>query len=96
MLDSKKEIVVLDAELIAHIKSKMADKIVISRYYKTLFYGLKLDHPMKVALVHPLFFILRRILFVAALAYFVTQPMFAVLVFLSTTFVMLIFGVHER
>lgn len=32
-------------------------------WHSTLFYGLKLNHPHNVAIVHPLSFVLRRVLF---------------------------------
>lgn len=32
-------------------------------WYKTLFYGLKRNHPLNASIVHPLLFLLRRILY---------------------------------
>ena len=48
--------------------------------YRTLFYGLKRNHPHNVAIVHPIVFILRRILFAV------------IIVFLATNFLSVLFG----
>lgn len=38
-------------------------------YYKTLFLGLKLNHPHNVAIIHPILFILRRIFYSACIVF---------------------------
>ena len=37
--------------------------MTLKYFYKTLFYGLKKNHPHNVAIVHPLLFLLRRIIY---------------------------------
>ena len=39
------------------------EQVQISLWYQTLFYGLKVNHPHNVAVVHPLSFLLRRIVY---------------------------------
>ena len=79
------EEIVLDAELLAKIKSRLADKIELSSRYKTLFFGLKLDHPRNVAIWHPVLFLMRRAAFFALAILLWEQPLFAVLGFLCLT-----------
>ena len=62
--------IIIDSALIARIKTKLESEIVLSPRYRTIFSGLKMNHPRNVALVHPVAFLLRRILFVASLMYF--------------------------
>ena len=45
----------------------LADSVAISPHFQTLFNGLKLNHPENVAMVHPLFFMLRRVLYAAVI-----------------------------
>ena len=88
--------IVLDAALIARIKSKLEGTIVVSDRYSTFFTGLKRNHPRNVAVVNPLFFMLRRIIFVISVIYFIDQPIFSVITFLCLTLAMLAYGIHER
>jgi len=46
--------IVLDGVLLAKLLSKLEDKVTVSRHYRTLFNGFKLNTPRKVAIVHPL------------------------------------------
>ena len=39
--------------------------------YKTLFYGLRRNHPHNVAVLHPLLFCLRRVLYAVAVIFLV-------------------------
>ena len=90
------ESIMQDYRLIAKLKAKLGSQIELSSRYKTLFYGLKRNHPRNVALVHPFAFLLRRIIFVTSLLYFFQQPVFSVLLFMSLTLSMLVYSVHEK
>ena len=51
---------------IKHEASKrvqIAEQVQPTAWHSTLFYGLKLNHPHNIALVQPLSFVLRRVLF---------------------------------
>ena len=41
----------------------MRERVVVPAWYSTIFYGLKRNHPLNASVVHPLLFLLRRILF---------------------------------
>lgn len=88
--------IVLDGVLLAKLLSKLEDKVTVSRHYRTLFNGLKLNTPRKVAIVHPLQYLVRRLIFVATAIYFVSMPVFSMLAFMSLTLVMLAQSLHEK
>ena len=67
-----------------------------SHAYKTLFYGLKKNHPHNMAIVHPLAFVLRRVLYAAVVLFFVEEAaFFGALLLLMTCFVMMVFVALE-
>ena len=47
--------------------------------FKTLYYGLKMNHPHRVALVHPILFLLRRIMFAVIIVFMVNLMVYNVL-----------------
>lgn len=64
--------IILDDALLAKIKSRLASKTSVAPSYATLFVGLKRNHPRKVAIVNPLLYMIRRIIFVATAISFVS------------------------
>ena len=86
----------LDEALLAKIKSRLSDDIVVASSYATLFSGLKKNHPRKVAIVNPLVYMIRRVLFTATVIYFVSQPLFTLLAFLGISLVVLAYSCHEK
>jgi len=60
--------------------------------FKTLYYGLKMNHPHYVALVHPVVFLLRRILFATIIVFmvnFMVYNILGVFLLMLTCFLML-------
>lgn len=88
--------IILDDVLLAKLLSKLEDKVTVSRHYRTLFNGLKQNHPRKVAIVHPILYLVRRLIFVATAIYFVQMPLFSMLAFMSLTLVILAQSLHEK
>ena len=77
----------------------MEAKIRISTHLIGAFYGLKLNHPRAVAITHPLFFLLRRVSIIIAIALFVKQEyrlLSGLTTFIMTTLISLIFTAHEQ
>ena len=65
---------------------------------KTLYTGLKMNHPRHVALVHPLAFLLRRILFAVIIVFMVNlmvHCIFGVFLLMLTCLFMLGYVLHE-
>ena len=69
---------------------RLSDQVILRQSYKTLFYGLKKNHPHNVAIVHPLSFLLRRILY-AIIIIFTTEEnsFFGALILLLTSLFMM-------
>ena len=66
--------------------------VTLNARYRTLFYGLKLNHAHMATVTHPLFYLVRRIIFSALLIYglqrpFLTINMLALVSILSAAFV---------
>lgn len=53
------------------MRNFLADSVQSSRAYSTLFYGLKKNQPHNMAVLHPLVFVLRRVLYAAVILFFV-------------------------
>lgn len=64
--------------------------------YKTLFYGLKLNHPRNVALVHPLMFTMRRVIYALVIVFLADTPLIGVWLVMLSTMIMLSFAVTEH
>ena len=47
----------------AAIRLRLEGQVKVSLWYKTLFSGLTHNHPHNIAVVHPLAFVLRRVLY---------------------------------
>jgi len=73
-----------------------AELIPKTQRVKTLHYGLKLNHPRNVALVHPLLYTLRRVVYALAIVFLAGYPLFGVWIVLSCTLVMIAFGLLEH
>ena len=63
--------------------------------YKTLYYGLKLNHPRNVAIIHPLMFTIRRIVYALSIVLLAKYPLFGVWILLGGTILMIAFAVTE-
>ena len=76
------------------MRIKLAESVQVSNYYRTLFYGLKLNHEHNVAVVHPLAFVLRRILYAFVIVYMVGEMVIlGALLMLMSCLAMLVFVV---
>ena len=58
----------------AKIRLLLESEVKIQHCYKTLYEGLKLNHPRNVAVIHPLFFLIRRILFACLIVFMPNIP----------------------
>ena len=72
-----------------------ADLIEKPTRYKTLYYGLKLNHVRNVAIVHPLMFTLRRVLYALTIVLMPNWPLIGTWILLIGTLVMLGYALVE-
>ena len=80
----------------AKISVEMAIAVVELARYKTLYYGLKRNHPRNVAIVHPLMYMMRRIIFAFMIVYMDKVELWNVLIFLTCTLAMLAYALVEH
>ena len=80
----------------AHVKLVLEGQVISNPRYKTVFEGLKKNHAHNVALVHPLAFLLRRIVFSAIIVFMYSMPYAASLILLLLTMAMLAYVITEQ
>ena len=85
----------LSPELIAKIKSKLDSQTKVSPHYSTLFRGLKVNHPRKVGIVHPLAFFAFRITFLILAITLVSTALYQALLIMVLAICTLAFSLHD-
>ena len=80
----------------AKISVEMAEAVAEPARYKTLYYGLKQNHPRNVAVVHPLMYMARRIIFAFMIVFMDKVEFWNVLLFIACTFTMLAYALAEH
>jgi len=80
----------------AQIRLKLESVSKPSERYRTLFYGLKRNHPHSAAVMHPLMFLLRRIVYSAIVIYFVGLPCIAVYILCAVCLGMIAYVIVEK
>lgn len=71
------------------------DLVEVPPRYKTLYLGLKLNHPRNVAVVHPIMFLFRRIFYALSIVMLASVPLLSSFVFMLGTLGMLIYALSE-
>ena len=61
----------------------------------TLYYGLRLNHPRNVALIHPIMFVVRRIVYALSIVLLENYTLYGVWILMLGTLLMLTFAVTE-
>ena len=80
----------------ARIRIKLESLVRPSKRYRTLFYGLKRNHPHSAALVHPLVFLLRRIVYSSIVLFMIQLPLMGAYMLALICLGMLAFIIVER
>ena len=79
----------------AHIRVKFADRMQTPQQYRTLFYGLKHNHERNVAIIHPLMFLLRRIIYALVIVFLDEVMYYGVFIVMLSCLAMLAFACTE-
>ena len=66
------------------------------RRFKTLYLGLKLNHPRNVAIMHPLMFTIRRIIYAITIVWLPSIRLYGIWILLFSTLVMLCYALTEK
>ena len=80
----------------ARLRIRLESLVRPSKRYRTLFYGLKRNHPHSAALVHPLVFLLRRIVYSSIVLFMTQLPMLGAYLLALICLAMLAFIIVER
>ena len=80
----------------AKISVEIALTVKEPAHYKTLFYGLKRNHPRNVAVVHPLMYMARRIIFAFMIVFMDKVELWNVVLFIACTLTMLAYALSEN
>ena len=94
---SEEDIVAMNkwAKREAHIRVKFADRMKTPQQYRTLFFGLKHNHERNVAIIHPLMFLLRRIIYALVIVFMDEVMYYGVFVVMLSCLTMLAFACTE-
>lgn len=79
----------------AHLRVEVENRVKLSQKYATLHFGLKLNHERNVAVVHPLMFLLRRIIYAITIIFLAQETVFGVLVVMASCLIMLAYALTE-
>ena len=79
----------------ARTRLALVDQVKLNPSYETLFLGLRKNHPHNVAVVHPLLFLVRRVMYALIIVFMVDEPFFGSVLLLLSCFMMLCFTVTE-
>ena len=81
----------------ARLRIKLEDRVRLNPVFRTLFYGLKRNHPHNGAVIHPLAYLIRRILFACAIVFLAHANVgqFGAIALLLTALFMLCFAAAE-
>ena len=80
---------------LARTRLQLEDTLEKPERYKTLYYGLRVNHERNVAVIHPLMFMFRRIIYALVIVYMDRIHIFGVLVFMLCTMIMLAYVLTE-
>ena len=69
--------------------------MLTSQYYRTLFYGLRHNHERNVAIVHPLMFLVRRVIYALVIVFLAHVMFWGVWFVMYSCLVMLAFALAE-
>jgi hypothetical protein len=72
------------------------DLITLKPHAATLHYGLKKNHPRNVAIVHPMMYLFRRIIFTLAVLLLDKTDVVGTMCIFVCTIAMLVYAIHER
>ena len=79
----------------AKLRVKVAERIEVSERYRTLFFGLKLNHERNAALVHPLMFLIRRMTYAMIIVWANDNMLFGIFLVQFSTLIMLTYACTE-
>ena len=80
----------------AQLRVSVQERIRLSEGYKTIHFGLKLNHERNVAIVHPLMFLLRRVAYATTIIFMAQHAVLGVISVMLCTLFMLAYSLSEH
>ena len=80
---------------LAKTNVEIADSVQKPARIRTLYYGLKVNTERNVAVVHPLMFLIRRVIYALVIVFMDEIPLWGVLIFMTCTLIMLAYALSE-
>ena len=78
------------------MRIRLDETIKKPKRYRTIFYGLKVNHPRNVALTHPLMFLVRRVIYALIIVTMDKVHYWNILLLMACTLVMLGYVLAEH
>lgn len=79
----------------AYLRVALESKVWLNQRYKTLFYGLKKNHPRHVAVVYPIVFLVRRLVYTCLILFLLSLPYITIVLLMLGCLAMLAFIFSE-
>lgn len=79
----------------ARYRLKFEDTVESNQKFKTLHYGLKPNHERNVAVIHPIMYLLRRIVYALVIVFMSQVMFFGVIIVMFSCLGMLVYVLHE-
>ena len=79
----------------AQARISVESQVRVNRRYQTLFYGLKKNHPHNAAIVHPLAFLLRRVIYAVIIIFMFDRPFAGSLILMGMSLAFLCYVLCE-
>jgi hypothetical protein len=80
----------------ARVRLAIEDTVKQHKGYKTLFYGLKQNHERNVAVIHPLMYLLRRVVYALVIVFMDEITVWPVVIVMVSTLIMLAYALSEH
>ena len=78
------------------LRLQFEDRVQPCENLKTLYYGLKMNHERNVAVMHPLMFVLRRIIYALVIVFMDGEMIWGVVIVIVCCIVMLAYALSEH
>lgn len=80
----------------AQVRLRLEDLVIVNKRFSTVFSGLRLNTVHNSAITEPLFFLIRRLVFAAAIIFMQSSPQLASLILIVMSILITIFTVVEK
>ena len=80
----------------AKLRVNLEQAVEVNNRYRTLFYGLKRNHQNRAAIVYPLFFLIRRLIYSALVLFLAEIPVVGAYILCTICLMMIAYIIVEK